>query len=179
MSRLPQGWGCQDTLPGPDGSAGYESERSETVSPNIPSVYPCFLSMEAVRRCAQWVALKLEGLLFIEPTLAWTGMEPSLNCAPPSEPHLSAFSFTPLLSLNPTHTLTYFYLCEGLSLTWLVSSPNSDHNLKALTFKQPFDVMVSQTKFFTILPSLCNTYKNRHTPFHWSEIIWTLIWLFY
>lgn len=120
-THLPQGWGCQDTLPGPDGAAGYGSGRSGPVCPNTPFGGPCCLMADGtVRRqvqqvFAEWLWSWEEQAALIEQRWAWTGLVPILGPAPPSAPPLLGLSRWFILWFSHTHarplylSFTYTY----------------------------------------------------------------------
>jgi len=64
--HLPQGWECQDILPGPDEAAGCGSGRCGPVFPESSYVDPCLLEANETasrhRLCrVSWVTVKLRG----------------------------------------------------------------------------------------------------------------------
>lgn len=118
---LPQGWECQDTLPGPDEAAGYGYGRTRTVSPNTPFVCPCFLASGwwdyedtgTVVRC--WVAVKLGelGLSYrakMGLCQAWAQLHPLHHASPIVMvwfTHRMVFSTGSFHCPSHTHTHTY------------------------------------------------------------------------
>lgn len=112
---LPQGWGCQDTPPGPDGAAGYGSGRCVTVSPGRASddSWWCFrggwwVSEKTVAvGFFSWAAVGLEELgSSYRARMAWSGLVPK------TEPH--PLHHAPFL-LSPVWFTLWFLHCSSLS----------------------------------------------------------------
>lgn len=131
-TRLPQGWGCQDTLPGPDEAAGYGSGRSEPVCPNISSACPCFLSSdwwdwEKTGTDAEkfsWVAVKLGGpgssysaKMGLDWARAKTEPGPTLSL-PPCVIHTLVYSLRLSSFLSLSLSLTHINIQFTLLYVW-------------------------------------------------------------
>lgn len=133
--HLPQGWECQDTLPGLDEAAGCGFGRSGTVYPDNAFASPCLL-VTGWRDCEKWhkhththtvgriswVPVKLRGLSssFIANGLGW----PFWAWTHPSIPRLCASLVLSLTCSLPhhlsrtnththTHTLYTFFSSSG------------------------------------------------------------------
>ncbi len=138
---LPQGWECQDTLPGPDEAAGSGSGRSGTVFPNTPSVCPCFLLRlmrlwehrhSGLMGFPAWLWSWEDHAPLIEPGWAQTGLVPSLSSAPPSAPRppllftvwfTVRFSHCHTLSPFLLYSLTHVNTCKHFALFYLYAPP--------------------------------------------------------